>query len=41
MSKHLLYRKDLPNRTLTRSFLFVLAQLVAYLIVLIPSGLAG
>ena len=37
MSKHLLYRKDLPNRTLTCSFLFVLAQLIAYLIVLIPA----
>src|SRR5262245_48083164 len=34
MSKHWLYCKDLPNRTLTRSLLFVLAQLVACLIVL-------
>src|SRR5262249_36121140 len=34
MSKHLLYRKDLLNRSLTRSLLFVLAQLVACLIVL-------
>jgi hypothetical protein len=34
MSKHLLYRKDLLNRTLTRSLLFVLAQLVACLIIL-------
>src|SRR6516165_9749080 len=35
MSKHLLYCKDLLNRTLTRSLLFVLAQLVASLILLI------
>ena len=27
MSKHLLYCKDLLNRTLTRSLLFVLTQL--------------
>src|SRR5882724_10734340 len=37
MSKHLFYRKDLLNRTLTRSLLFVLTQLVAYLIVLIQA----
>ena len=45
MSKHLLYRKDLLNRTLTRSLLFVLPQLVACLIVLIqvisPAEAAG
>ena len=41
MSKHLLYCKDLLNRTLTRSLLFVLAQLIACLIVLIPSDLTG
>ena len=45
MSKHLLYRKDLLNRTLTRSLLFVLAQLVACLIVLFqaisPAEAAG
>src|SRR5947209_6095535 len=45
MSKHLLYCKDLLNRTLTRSLLFVLTQLVAYLIVLIqavsPAEAAG
>jgi Chitobiase/beta-hexosaminidase C-terminal domain/Family of unknown function (DUF6298)/Right handed beta helix region len=45
MSKHLLYCKDLLNRTLTRSLLFVLAQLVAYLILLIqvisPAEAAG
>src|SRR5262245_12018568 len=34
MSKHLLYCKDLLNRTPTRSLLFVLAQLIACLIVL-------
>ena len=45
MSKHLLYCKDLLNRTLTRSLLFVLSQLVACLIVLIqaisPAEAAG
>ena len=45
MSKHLLYCKDLLNRTLTRSLLFVLPQLVACLIVLIqaisPAEAAG
>src|SRR5262249_11861624 len=35
MSKHLLYCKDLLNRTLTRSLLFVITQLVACLIILI------
>ena len=45
MSKHLLYRKDLLNRTLTRSLRFVLPQLVVCLIVLIqaisPAEAAG
>src|ERR671922_2018670 len=34
MSKHLLYRKDLINRTLARSLLFTLAQLLACVFVL-------
>ena len=37
MSTHLLYRKDLQNRILTRSLLFVLTQLVSCLIVLIQA----
>jgi parallel beta-helix repeat protein len=37
MFKHLLYRKDLINRTLTRSLLFTLAQLLACLFVLTQS----
>jgi hypothetical protein len=32
MSKHLLYRKDLLNRTLARSFRFVLSRLNPYLL---------
>jgi hypothetical protein len=45
MSKHLLYRKDLLNGTLTRSFRFVLIQFISCLIALIqvisPAEAAG